>query len=283
MRKIAVSSLLVGLLITLAASSGLAADDHHLRFRANDAPLAGRFTVDVFMLDTLDVTVSIPGPGRIVLLRFSDSSGGNTFIVPGDFYFQNDKKRRWNQGFLPLGDNRLGGLLREDDVRWALWWVPSDSSFAWNGPGELRLWYGEGRGTFFPMTEKDYAREIALFPWEALATAVIDPQRTTAALDSLPNPAVFDRAPVPKTRTTPSFPKLAKVYAYEGTVNMAALVSAQGVVEDAYIVSSDAQHVLNVAALVSMMEWTFIAGRKNDAPVSGETMIPMTFTRGSRD
>ena len=258
------------------------ASDYHLRFRANDAPLAGRFTVDAYMLDTLDAVVSIPGPGRVVLVRMGDP-GGQAFLIPGDFAFQNRHKERWQAGFQPLGNERQAGLMAKDEEFWALWWVPSDTTFGWEDPLELRLWYGESRGDFLPLEPPDREQALKRFPWDLLATGIPNPGRTAADLDSLPNPAVFDLAPVPRTRTNPSFPKLAKVYAYEGVVAVSAVVSDKGKVVDAYVVQSTAQHVLNVSALVCVMEWEFIAGRKNGKPVAGEMLIPITFTRGSRD
>ncbi len=275
--------ILLGLVAGGCCAGPALASDYRVRLRANDAPIGGRFTIEAFMLDTLDTVLELPESGRVAVVRFSGATGRNSFIVPGDLTLRVGREQEWKRGFQPLGPERLAGAFPSDTTRWALWWVGSDSTFTWEDAEKIRLTYGEDRASFHPLGA-DRAHEVAeTLPWETIRACVIDPDRSVTEPEELPNPAVFDKHPQPRIRTTPEYPTTARMYAYEGIVHVAAVIDTHGAVTDAYVVNSSAQHLLNVSALISVMNWTFTVGWKGTERATGTLVVPITFTMGSRD
>ena len=252
----------------------------HGRIRANDAPVAGRFTVGAYFLDTLDVAVSRPVPGRMLLLRFHDSNGKDAFVVPGDFEMRGRQRTTYLSSIVPLTGKRLGGSLKKDETRWAILWVPAESdTLIWTDPGDLNLHYGFSNTGFVPLRGRDLAEVIRVIPWADLARASQDSiyvdDRTY--LDA----AAFDQPPVAKIRRNPPYPRSSKMFDFHGSLFVAAQVDVSGYVKDAYVLQSNAAHELNVAALTAVMDWVFRPGLKSGKPVAGDFVIPIEFDLGS--
>ena len=276
----------IGLLLGTLLASPVRGDpgaggDYYARIRANDAPIAGRFTIAAYFLDSLDVAVHLPGPGRILAVHFRESNGENAFLIPGDLVLEGRDQTRWTGGFAPLGEARLAGQLPKGEGRWALWWIPvGQDTLHWESPADLKLHYGFSESAFVPLKEKDARSTRDAFPWAEATKAVLDPSGSTAN-PVAPDPAAFDQAPEVKTRRNPEYPYVARAYGFEGSVHLVVRVNEAGRVEDAYVLQSDALHELKVSALVAVMEWVFHPGRKEGRPVAGEMIIPIRFSLGT--
>jgi protein TonB len=256
--------------------------DYSARIRVNDFPVGGRLTVHAYMLDSLDAVIEGPGPGRVLAVGFSEANGKNSFLVPGDLALEGFRRQLWSQGFLPLGTERLGGHLTSRDVRWALWWVPwGTDSLVWQSPEELVLTYGFSRSGFSPLGEKEVGKALGGIPWNDARRVTIDGDRPSGQLTVPPNPAAFDVPPRVDDETTPEYPETARMFDFEGSVHVVAVVDATGLVTDAFVLHSTAPHLLNVSALAAVMDWTFKPGEKGGEPVAGEFVIPVHFSLGS--
>ena len=268
------------------------------RIRANDAPLGGRLTISAYLLDSLDDSLdaiwrdnvprtatdspmAVRAAGRWLLLRFHDSNGKDAFVIPTDLAISGNHRSSYRMELMPVGRTRVGGHLDKGETRWALWWVPQGQRqlLDWGDPGDLSLQYGFSKTAFVPLSDNDTAQLLTLVPWPKLKSAYLDSTRSTDrdAVDA----AAFDQPPVPKLRRNPPYPSSAKMYDFHGSLFVAAHVNPSGIVEDAYVLQSDAVHDLNVAALVGVMEWTFTPGLKSGKPVAGDIVIPIKFDLGS--
>jgi TonB family protein len=266
-------------LVSGAAEASPPRGNFYARVGANDAPIAGRFHIYAYFLDSLDTAVPVPGPGRILAVNFRGSNGKNAFVVPGDLYIQYGRKQKWAQGFCPLSEAGIAGLLGKDESRWALWWVPD--TLAWNAPDDLEVYYGFARSEFVSLEDKDAEATLAALPWEEIHAATLVPDRPTSHVMRMPDPAAFDTAPIVRTRRAPQYPVSARAYDFQGNVHVVAHISDKGAVTDAYVIHSSATHILNVSALVAVMDWTFKPGKKGGVPVSGDMVIPVEFALGT--
>jgi len=258
-------------------SASSATGDFFTRLRANDAPVGGRITIHAWFLDSLDAVVSVPGPGRVLALRFADSNGKDSFLVPADLALENWEGTQWTQGFAPLGGERLSGFLDKDEERWALWWVPD--SLGGDDPGSLRLLYGFTAASFLALSAADAKRVEKKLPWELMGATSIDPDRSVRQLVIPPNPAAFDEPPRIEEGRPPEYPKSIRMYDFDGFVHVVALIDKEGKVIDAYVIETDAIHLLNVSALSAVMDWQFQPGRKSGRRVAGEIVVPVRFDR----
>lgn len=273
---------MLGLLVPQAVVGSNPAGNFYARVRANDAPIGGRFTIFAYALDTLDVAIEKPGPGRFLLLSFRDANGDDSFVIPGDMSIKGPRSIEWKRGFLPLGDKRLAGLLLKDESRWAIWWLPAEmDSVGWDTPLDLTLNYGYAKSIFVPVQDRDLEKILPVLPWDALEGIQVDPDRPVGELLYPPDPAAFDKVPIAKERSQPHYPKSSRMYAFEGSVITVAVVNAKGTVDDAFVLHSDATHELNVSALSAVRKWVFKAGRKGGIRVRGEMVIPVHFSMGS--
>jgi TonB family protein len=269
------------LLLPAAALGGPTRGNEYARIRANDAPIAGRFSIYGYFLDSLDVSLPLPGPGRLLALNFREASGENAFLVPGDLAVEGDAGSRWRGGFLPLGEERLGGRLEKTASRWALWWIPwGEDTLQWNAAADLHLVYGFSKSLFVPLDAKDTQRTLEAIPWDQLVGVRIEPGRGTADPEGSIDAAAYDQFPQVKERKNPVYPRSARLYSFDGSVHVVAEVDAGGRVTDAWVLHSDAVHDLNVAALDAVMQWTFRPGTKDGKPVAGEMVIPVRFSSG---
>ena len=195
---------MLGVLVPQTAAGGDPAGNFYARVRANDAPLGGRFTIFAYALDSLDAAVEQPGPGRLLLLNFRESNGKSSFIIPGDLSIVGPNKNSWEQGFMPLGDKRLAGLLQKNESRWAMWWIPERlESVAWNLPTDITFHYGFGKSAFIPLEERDRKATLEALPWEAIRETKIDFERPCAQLTYPPDPAAFDKRRIVANRVAP--------------------------------------------------------------------------------
>ena len=272
--------LLLGLLA--AGRSEAAGGDFDARLRADDGPIAGRLSVYAYFLDSLDVAVTPPAPGRFLLLNFREANGDNSFIVPGDLYLKDRRGRSWARGFDSLETDRLAGFLDRDEARWALWWVPAGrDSVAWSTPLDLSLWYGFAKASFAPLKPEDARAVAKAVPWDRVKVVEVSADRSVADLGDAIDPAAFDVAPSVLERVSPVYPKSARQYDFVGTVNVVAVVDERGDVADVFVLQSSATHDLNAAALAAVRRWKFKAGTKGGVPVEGGFLIPVSFSRGS--
>ncbi|HET9233589.1 MAG TPA: energy transducer TonB [Candidatus Eisenbacteria bacterium] len=250
------------------------------RIRANDAPVAGRFTVGAYFLDTLDVVLPRPVPGRMLLLRFHDSNGKDAFVVPSDFEVRGRQRTTHRSGIAPVTGKRLGGHLKKDESRWAIWWVPGGpDTLVWNDPADLSLHYGFSDTEFVPLRGGDLTEILRIIPWADVIRAGQD--STYVDDGTYLDAAAFDQPPVAKIRRNPPYPSSSKMYDFQGSLFVAVQVDANGQVDDAYVLQSNAVHELNVAALSAVMDWVFKPGLKSGKPVAGDFVIPIQFDLGS--
>jgi TonB family protein len=258
------------------------AGNFHARIRANDAPTAGRLTINAWLLDTLDTVVELPGPGRVLAVEFTESNGKNSFVVPVDLAVKGRGDGVWTRGLQPLDPEGMAGFLPKDESRWALWWVPwTTEELRWTSVGDLQLVYGFSQSDFVAISDQEARRVAARLPWEAISGGGLGDEERLGPAGRRMDPAAFDDPPVILTQRRPVYPKTARVFDFEGTVNVAALVNEEGTVIDAFVVQSSASHELNMSALVAAMEWTFTPGTKNGAPASGFVLIPLRFSLGA--
>jgi TonB family protein len=271
----------LGMLVAPTALAGPKGGNEYARIRANDAPIAGRFSIFGYMLDSLDAAVPLPGPGRVVALNFREANGENAFLVPGDLAIEGAGGTRWAGGFLPLADGRLGGRLEKTASRWALWWIPwGTDTLDWDSSADLHVAYGFSKSLFVPLDDKDTRATLAAIPWDRLVGVQIDPDRGTADPEGSIDAAGYDQFPQIRERKNPVYPRSARLYSFDGSVHVVAEVDARGRVTDAWILHSDAVHDLNVSALTAVMQWTFRPGTKDGKPVAGEMVIPVRFSSG---
>ncbi len=271
------------LLGLLAAGRGeTAGGDFYARLRADDGPIAGRFSVYAYFLDSLDVALPQPASGRMLLLNFREANGDNSFIVPGDLYLKDHRGRSWSRGFNSLETNRLAGFLDRDEARWALWWVPTGvDSLTWSTPLDLSLWYGFAKASFAPLKPEDARAVAGALPWERVTSVDVSVDRSVADLGDAIDPAAFDVPPSVVERVNPVYPKSARQYDLVGTVNVVAVVDERGEIADVFVLQSSATHDLNAAALAAVRKWKFKAGTKGGVSVTGGFLIPVSFSRGS--
>jgi TonB family protein len=273
---------LVGVLTLISGvgeAAPLASGNFYARVGANDAPIGGRFHIYAYLLDSLDVAVKAPGPGRLMAVNFRGSNGKNAFVVPGDLSVQDARKNQWRMGFCPLTERGVAGLLDKGESRWALWWLPD--SLAWNSAEDLRVYYGFAKSPFVPLSDKDTQATLDALPWDLIRGATVVGDRPTSHVVRMPNPASFDQPPRVLTRKAPIYPKSARFYDFEGSLHVVAHIDNTGKVTDAYVIQSSAVHELNISALVAVMDWTFRPGKKGGIPVSGEIVIPVQFAMGT--
>jgi len=264
------------LLVAGGAEVALSAPgDFYTRIRANDAPVGGRLTIHAFFLDSLDVAAPTPEGGRVLALRFDEANGKGSFIVPGDLALMNAEGYTWKRGFEPLGSERLAGFLDKDQERWALWWVPDTLSRG--DPASLKLVYGFNDTPFLPLSAGDTRKALKSIPWDEVYEVALDPARPVGKLMVPPNPAAFDSPPRLADGRPPEFPKSIRMYDFSGFVHVVAVVDETGRVVDAYVIETDAIHLLNVSALCAVMDWTFYPGMKSGRKVAGEIVVPVRF------
>jgi protein TonB len=94
-----------------------------------------------------------------------------------------------------------------------------------------------------------------------------------------PNPASFDEPPLIEEGRPPEYPKSIRMYDFTGFVHVVAVIDTEGTVIDAYVIETDAIHLLNVSALSAVMDWQFQPGRKSGRRVAGEIVVPVRFER----
>jgi TonB family protein len=284
MRQAFVILLAVAWLVPEGFAAEPPAGNFYTRFRANDAPVGGRFTVFGYFLDTLDVAVAGPGnQGRPLLLLFRDANGKDSFLVPGDLNLEDSRGRRLRHGLHPLIPARIAGELGSTDTRYALWWVPRERDLGetdlwkWDDPTELRLWYGYGKKGFVPLAQDELGEVIDLVPFDSLASFVPEPDRPNSAVAWAPDPVAFDVAPEVKRLRRPRYPDSARRYNLKGLVRVVATVDTTGTVIDAFVVDTNAAHELNVAALAAVKSWEFHPARKNGRRVRAQVLVPVNF------
>jgi TonB family protein len=275
MRLPAVLGLLCLLAMTGAETALSESGDYYTRLRANDAPVGGRLTVHAFFLDSLDAAVASPGPGRILALRFDEANGKGSFIVPGDLALVNENDVTWKQGFDAVGDRRLSGFLNKDEERWALWWVPD--TLSGGDPASLKLVYGFSHTPFLPISAAEANKAVQSVPWDEVRGVLLDPQRPVGQLNVPPDPTSFDEPPRLAEGRPPEYPKSIRMYDFSGFVHVVAVIDKAGQVVDAYVIESDAIHILNVSALCAVMDWTFHPGTKSGRKTAGEIVVPVRF------
>jgi TonB family protein len=267
---------------TVEAGGAPPTGNYYTRLRANDAPVAGRFTIYGYLLDSLDAVVKLPGPGRVMAVNLRESNGDNAFVVSGDLSLIDSREHAWQGGFQSLDGRRFSGLLGKNDSRWALWWIPwGGDSLSWNNMRDLRMAYGLSKEGFVPLGDDDAAATLEALPWDRIRRASIDPDRTLQDLSSAIDPAAFDQPPTVLTQKPPVYPRAARQWDFEGTVNVVAVVNEEGKVTDAFVLQSDAAHELNVAALAAVMKWTFSPGLKEGRPAAGGVVVPIRFDLGT--
>jgi len=76
----------------------------------------------------------------------------------------------------------------------------------------------------------------------------------------------------------PPYPRLARKLGHEGVVQLEALVSIAGRVDDLRIAASSGHESLDAAALEAVRFWRFSAGQRNGQPVAMRVRVPVRFS-----
>lgn len=76
----------------------------------------------------------------------------------------------------------------------------------------------------------------------------------------------------------PPYPRLARKLGHEGVVQLEALISVAGRVDDLRIAASSGHESLDAAALEAVRSWRFSAGQRNGQPVAMRVRVPVRFS-----
>lgn len=84
--------------------------------------------------------------------------------------------------------------------------------------------------------------------------------------------------PLYTTNPPPPYPRLARKLGHEGVVQLEALISVAGRVDDLRIAASSGHESLDAAALEAVRSWRFSAGQRNGQPVAMRVRVPVRFS-----
>ena len=84
--------------------------------------------------------------------------------------------------------------------------------------------------------------------------------------------------PLYTTNPPPPYPRLARKLGHEGVVQLEALISVAGRVDDLRIAVGSGHESLDAAALEAVRSWRFSAGRRNGQPVAMRVRVPVRFS-----
>ncbi len=84
--------------------------------------------------------------------------------------------------------------------------------------------------------------------------------------------------PLYQSNPPPPYPRLARKLGQEGVVQLEALVSVAGRVDDLHVAASSGHESLDAAALAAVRSWRFSAGRRNGQPVAMRVRVPVRFS-----
>jgi protein TonB len=86
------------------------------------------------------------------------------------------------------------------------------------------------------------------------------------------------KSPVLIKEVKPNYTEGAKARGVHGSVEMLAIVTADGTVDDQVRVTKSLDPDLDEQAIIAIRQWRFRPGTKDDKPVDVEVNIEMTFT-----
>ena len=96
-----------------------------------------------------------------------------------------------------------------------------------------------------------------------------------------PQPLVPDRAPIAATRTTPPYPIIARRMGWEGTVMLRLIVSVQGRVARADVVTSSGHDELDRAAREWVVaHWAYRPAIKDGSAIEAQVLTRVLFNLG---
>lgn len=84
--------------------------------------------------------------------------------------------------------------------------------------------------------------------------------------------------PLYTTNPPPPYPRLARKLGHEGVVQLEALISVAGRVDDLRIAVGSGHESLDAAALEAVRSWRFSAGQRNGQPVAMRVLVPVRFS-----
>ena len=84
--------------------------------------------------------------------------------------------------------------------------------------------------------------------------------------------------PLYQTNPPPPYPRLARKLGHEGVVQLEALISVAGRVDDLRIAVGSGHESLDAAALEAVRSWRFSAGQRNGQPVAMRVRGPVRFS-----
>lgn len=84
--------------------------------------------------------------------------------------------------------------------------------------------------------------------------------------------------PLYTTNPPPPYPRLARKLGHEGVVQLEALISVAGRVDDLRIAVGSGHESLDAAALEAVRSWRFSAGQRNGQPVTMRVRVPVRFS-----
>ncbi len=87
----------------------------------------------------------------------------------------------------------------------------------------------------------------------------------------------FDEPPVLVEYAAPQYPPLAREAGIEGTVAVRVLVTEEGKVAEAIVLSSDVTPAMDKAAIAAAMKCKFRPAKQRTVPVKAHVMIPFQF------
>ncbi|HYM81272.1 MAG TPA: energy transducer TonB, partial [Candidatus Limnocylindria bacterium] len=114
--------------------------------------------------------------------------------------------------------------------------------------------------------------------WAVMLSTLIlaAPTRAQERLPEFGEYVYVDELPEAVRKVPPNYPQLAREAGVDGTVQVQALIGADGHVKDTRVVKSIP--MLDVAAVAAVMQWTFKPARKDGAPVAVWVAVPVRFS-----
>jgi protein TonB len=122
--------------------------------------------------------------------------------------------------------------------------------------------------------EADEAEDIAPTTFESLDQMPPPPPPSTGTSDVF---LAFDEPPILIHYEVPKYPDLAREAGIEGTVAVKVLVSEEGKVIDAVVLSSDVTPAMEKAALDAARKCRFKPAKQRTVPVKANVMVPFQF------
>lgn len=98
-----------------------------------------------------------------------------------------------------------------------------------------------------------------------------------AESETIPEPAPQLAHPLYLENQPPGYPPLARKQRYQGTTELAVLVTKDGTADDLRLQNSSGHPVLDQAAMAAVRHWKFAPGRQGTDPIAMWVTVPVRF------